>query len=139
MSDYLSSYRQRLIRNNDALKKLADDVIKEDPEIEVYFHYEDRLHQYVVFFKGELRNNVGFHEVPYRWSGCGYGEFSYSHMGKANCEMPFTVNDVLTTFKPITEICKFELTKVFFKSKKDYLKWYSFYKRYIPNLENNEN
>jgi len=42
--------------------------------------------------------------------------------------MPFDVNDVLTTFKPITSILRRQPNE-YFKSKEDYLKWYSYLKR----------
>ena len=129
MSDYLTDYRARLERNDKALKNLADEVIKAEPEIEVYFHYNNKFQNNVIFFKGEYINTITFHEVPYRWSGCGYSEFGKSHNGDDNVSMPFDVNDVLTTFKPITSILKSQPDK-HFKSKEQYLKWYSFYERY---------
>jgi len=129
MSDYLKHYRLRLERNDKELRELADNVIKAEPEVEVYFHRSNELQNSLCFFKGESINGIAFHEVPYRWSGCGYSEFGKSHNGDDNVSMPFDVNDVLTTFKPITSILKSQPDK-HFKSKEQYLKWYSFYERY---------
>lgn len=129
MSNFFDAYRERLKRNHNALLQLADDLIKIDPEIEAYIYREERrLVSNVVFFKGEGYNSIGFHDVPYRWSGCGHGEFSYSHGGGENHSMPFTPEDVLKTMQPITTVIKGG--DVRFKSKDQFLTWYSFYKRY---------
>jgi hypothetical protein len=129
MSDYLEHYRLRLERNNKELKELADNVIKADPEVEVYFNRNNELQNSLCFFKGESINGIAFYKVPYRWSGCGYSEFGKCHNGGENVSMPFDVNDVLTTFIPITNIKKSQPNN-FFKSKEQYLKWYSFYEKY---------
>lgn len=125
MSDYFTAHTERMQRNDKALHELAANVIKEDPTIEAYFHHDDSLKSNVLFFKGENINSVSFHEVPYHWSGCGIKD----HSSGDNVSMPFDVNDVLTTFHPITGILKYQ-PNVYFKSKEQYLKWYSFYKRW---------
>lgn len=130
MKTYMECYRERLERNSIALKELALEVIKSNPEIEVYFnHNKEKFQNSVLFFKGEMINSIGFHEVPYRWSGCGYHEFGKYHSGGENSSMPFTVEDVLSTFHPVTEI-KLRQPNEYCKSKEQYLKWYSFYKRW---------
>lgn len=123
MSDYLYAYASRLKRNEAALLKLADEVIALDPEVEVYHSETHRHISSIVFFKGENINSVAFHEVPYRWSGCGYGEHSRSHSGGENSSMPFTAQDVLNTFKPVTTVHSTD--NKFHKSKAEYLKWHS--------------
>lgn len=125
MSDYFTAHTARMERNDIALHELAADVIKQDPEVEVYFHYDDRYKGSVLFFKGEDINSVSFHEVPYHWSGCGLKD----HSGGDNVSMPFDVEDVLTTFHPVTGILK-QQPNEYFKSKEQYLKWYSFYKQF---------
>lgn len=127
------AYRARLIRNDAELRKLAADVKATEPTIEVYA-YQDRgsgLLNGVTFIKGDEINSVGFHEVPYRWSGCGYSE----HPGGERISMPFTVEDVLSTFHPINTIRFRYLNNnpndhscENFKGKGDYLKWYSYLK-----------
>jgi len=124
MSDYLTAYRERMERNHNALIELAKNVIKADPEVEVYFHYYNKYQDGVTFFKGEMINSVQFHEVPYHWSGCGLK----SHNGGDDVSMPFDVNDVLTTFKPITSIL-WRQPNEYFKSKENYLKWCSYLKK----------
>lgn len=124
MSDYLTAYRERMERNHNALIELTKNVIKADPEIEAYLYRNDVLQRSVIFFKGETINSVSFHEVPYRWSGCGVT----NHAGGENVSMPFNVNDVLTTFKPVTSIL-WRQPNEYFKSKEDYLKWCSYLKR----------
>ena len=126
MTTYFEAYQARLERNDKALKDLANEVIKQDPEVEVYFHKDDnQLKSSVIFFKGEQINSVSFHEVPYHWSGCGVK----SHNGGYNVSMPFDANDVLTTFQPVTNILKSQPNE-YFKSKEQYLKWLTFYKKW---------
>jgi hypothetical protein len=124
MSDYLTDYRARMERNHNALMELAKNVVKADPEVEAYIGRNDVLIKSVVFIKGETINGVAFLEVPYRWSGCGIS----NHSGGDNVSMPFDVNDVLTTFKPITTILNRQPDE-YFKSKEDYLKWCSYLNR----------
>jgi len=124
MSDYFTDYRARLERNQEALLELAVNVIQADPEVEVYLSNDGAFHRSVIFFKGETINSVSFHEVPYRWSGCGVT----NHSGGENVSMPFNVDDVLTTFKPITSIL-WRQPNEYFKSKEQYLKWCSYLKR----------
>ncbi len=123
MSDYMTAYRDRLERNQASLIQLIKEVQEKDPAIEAYVYDEQgsRLIGSVTFFKGELINRIGFHEVPYRWSGCGYGEHSRSHSGGDNIAMPFSADDALTTFHPIEHNSRT-------KDKATYLKWYSFLK-----------
>lgn len=131
MNNYLEAYYARIIRNHEDLLKLVTDVLEKDPSVEAYYHKEidnRRLISSVVFFKGEEINGIGFHEVPYRWSGCGYSEFSNSHSGGNNCEMPFTAEDVLNNFRSITTIKLRYYT--YFKSKSEYLKWCSYLKKH---------
>ena len=123
--NYQEARRARMQRNNDELLKLADEVIKADSSIEVYICRNNRLQNALVFFKGDQINSIGFHEVPYHWSGCGVN----NHTGGENISMPFDVNDVLTTFKPVTNI-KHRQPNEYFKSKEQYLKWCTYLKRY---------
>lgn len=120
MKDFLTAYGERLERNSAALLKLATDVMAADPTVEVYCHRDDKHKKGLVFFKGEEINKIHFHEVPYHWSGCGYAE----HFGGENLAMPFTVEDVLQTFKPVTTVM--DRHDTFFKSKAEYLKWCSY-------------
>jgi len=122
---YWTAYRARLERNDKELKELAKKVIESNPNIEVYFHHEDKFQNNVLFFNGESINSVSFHEVPYYWSGCGFTD----HYGGENSSMPFDVDDVMNTFKSIRSI-KYRQPNEYFKSKEQYLKWYSFYKRF---------
>lgn len=128
MEGYFEARTKRLERNQVALFELADEVLKADPKIEVYHHHADAFIQGLVFIKGEDINSVQFHEVPYRWSGCGHGEFNSSHSGGENVSMPFTKEDVLTTFSPITSKRKSSIE--LFKSKKHYLDWCSYLVKY---------
>lgn len=131
MSDFFTAYRLRLERNEADLLKLADEVLKLNPDIEIYHSKPlERRIRSLTFFNGEEINSVGFHEVPYRWSGCGYNEHSNSHYGGENVAMPFTANDVLSTFKPVTTVRHRHDT--FFKSKAEYLKWRSYLIKYQP-------
>lgn len=123
--DYMSGYTRRMEKNDWELHQLAKEVIQADPEVEVYFHHDDKYQDGVKFFKGEMINSVQFHEVPYHWSGCGLR----SHSGGDDVSMPFDVNDVLTTFKPVTSILKSQPDR-YFKSKEDYLKWSSYLKKW---------
>jgi hypothetical protein len=82
-------------------------------------------------------NSIHFHEVPYRWSGCGYEEHSKSHSGGENISMPFTADDVISTFKPINKIrFRYKNTNpndhsfIPFKNKEHYLQWNSFLNLY---------
>lgn len=121
---YWEAYRARLDRNQADLLKLAADVMAADNEVEVYRHHDEkRAVSSITFFKGEEINSVSFHEVPYRWSGCGYGEHNGCHSGGDNVSMPFDVNDVLTTFKPVKGMRKSQVEV--FKTKDQYLKWCS--------------
>lgn len=125
MSDYLTAYGLRLERNEEALLKLAKDVMELDPTVEVYHSGNlERKISSLTFFKGEDINSVGFHEVPYRWSGCGFREFYNYHSGGENVAMPFTAEDVLKTFKPVTTVMKSQPNQ-YFKNKEHCLKWYS--------------
>jgi hypothetical protein len=119
--DYFEARQERYKRNEKAIFELIRDVIKTDPQVKAYISNSDKIASHVTFFKGEEINSVSFHEVPYRWSGCGYKEHGGSNN---NLEMPFDVNDVLTTFKPITSILDRQPNE-YFKSKKQYLKWHS--------------
>jgi hypothetical protein len=125
---YLEAYRARLERNNDELLALANKVLQLDKTntIRVYVHESKPFKQNLVFIRGEEINSISFHEVPYHWSGCGHED----HAGGDNVSMPFTVRDVMTTFKPITLVNKSINEK--FKTVDQFLKWYSFYKEYKP-------
>lgn len=105
MADYWTARRARFIRNQFDLIVLACKVIKIDPSVEIYVHrdYHKRFLDAIVFIKGEKINEIAFHDVPYRWSGCGYEENWQGnyHSGGPNHKMPFNENDVLTTFHPI--------------------------------------
>lgn len=126
MKTFFDAYRERLERNQNDLYKLAKEVALVDPTVEIYKHKDsNRFCQSLTFFKDELINSVSFHEVPYRWSGCGFKEHGGSHYGIHNTCMPFDANDVLTTFRPITEIL-YRQQNEYFKSKKQYLEWFSF-------------
>lgn len=124
MSDFFKAYRARLVRNQEALINLIKEVRKADPTVEAYTGRNDRFICGVVFIKDEGINSIHFHEVPYRWSGCGYGEFNnYHHSGGENNSMPFTAKDVIDNFKPIKGMRKSQVEV--FKDKAHYLKWSS--------------
>lgn len=140
MSDYLIAYGERLKRNQEQLISLINDVKEKYPEIEIYV-YNDFLKRKtllnnVLFFKGEQINSIRFHEVPYGWSGCSYPKNGNTHPGGDNVSMPFTADDVANNFKSVTKLIKSHTTKQnqpfteYFESKKHYLNWYSFYKKY---------
>ena len=122
MSDYLKAYSKRLERNEADLINLIKAVQQQDNTIEAYINdaRNGRIRN-VVFFKDDKINSIWFHEVPYRWSGCGYNEHHKSHPGLENCKMPFTAQDVIDTFQPIQ-------TSSYIKraTKEAYLKWYSY-------------
>lgn len=126
MKTYFEAHRERLENNQTALLKLAGEVLAKDPTIEIY-HYKDQLIPGLIFIKGEKINSVHFHEVPYRWSGCGHREFSNSNH---TLEMPFSADDVLSTFKPIAgkRLSQVET----FKNKAHYLKSCSYLTRFTP-------
>jgi len=134
MSSYFKAYKERIIRNQHDLLTLAKKVIKKDPDIEVYCHHNffnqknSRYISSLTFFKKEDLTTIAFHQVPYRWSGCGHGEFRNSHYGINNNEMPFIVDDVLSNLTPVTKKKK-RNPNVFFISKKEYLQWYSYLTR----------
>jgi len=141
MTDFFDAYRSRLERNQADIFALIKDVQALNPSIEAYVHHDTgRFQQGVVFIRNEEINSIHFHEVPYRWSGCGHGEFNNSHSGGENCSMPFTVEDVLKTFKPINTVRwrykdKHGLESVYFKNKQHYLEWCSYLKKYEQNIE----
>ena len=112
----------RLKRNHENLIRLAIDTIFQNPYIEVYLHknHQNENISGIYFFNGEMYNKVQFHEVPYRWSGCGFGEFYKSNNSS---EMPFTPSDVLSTMIDIKTVQKQH--KTFFKGKKEFLTWFS--------------
>ncbi len=126
MSNYFDAYRARLERNQADLLNLANEVKKLLPEIEVYVNrdYPNRLLSSITFIHGETINTIAFHDVPYRWAGCGFREWSYSHSGGENSSMPFTAVEVLQTMQPITKVKKRQ--NEFFKSKSNLLSWWSF-------------
>jgi hypothetical protein len=136
---YLEAYGERLKRNQSELLQLIKDVLEKDSTIEAYV-YNDFLKgechlQGVVFIKGEKINSVHFHEVPYRWSGCGYGEFGKSHSGGDNVSMPFDADDVINNFRPINSIVHRRKAHnseeaEYFKDKQQYLNWCSYLKQY---------
>ena len=125
MSDFLKAYRARKKRNHDDLIQLIEDVKKKNKDVKAYVHNSDRYIDSVYFVLDESINVIQFNETPYRWSGCGYTDFANSHYGLENCKLPFTADDVLSTFEPI----KSKKTE-YFKSIDQYLKWYSFLKQY---------
>jgi len=128
MKTYIEARQERLERNQAQLFELAKSVLKSDPKIEIYHYDGDRPVQGLVFIKGENINSIHFHEVPYRWSGCGYGEHNNSTYGGENYSMPFTTEDVITTFQPITTVKK--TYKDCFKSIESYLEWCSYLTKY---------
>ena len=131
--DYLTGYARRMEKNDWELHQLAQEVIKADPEVEVYFHHDENRYQNgVKFFKGEMINGIQFSEVPYRWSGCGvsnHGGIESDYGGLSTCSMSFDVNDVLTTFHPITDVLHRQPNE-YFKSKEQFLKWSSYLKKW---------
>ena len=130
MNNYWTARKARFERNQNDLLELAKKVKEKYPSIEIYVHHEypQAYLKSITFFKDEMINSIGFHEVPYHWSGCGYKE----HSGGENVSMPFDEDDVFRTFKPITSIL-FRQPNEHFKSKEQYLKWYSFLKKFEPN------
>ena len=135
MSDYLTAYYARMVRNQEELIKLINEVKEKDPSIEAYVHadyYRDgRCISSVKFIKDETINGIGFHEVPYHWSGCGFREHGgIMNPGGNNYCMPFTADDVISTFVPIKggRLSQVET----FRDKAHYLKWCSYLTLYIP-------
>lgn len=126
MKTFFEAYGERLEQNQTDLINFAKEVRIKHPEIEIYRSSVDGFISGLVFFKSEDKNEIHFHEVPYRWSGCGHGEFYDSHYGKEHNRMPFNIDDLISTFRPITRI-KYSQPNNFFKSKADFLKKYSFY------------
>lgn len=127
--DYLEARTARYKRNEEAILKLVKEVLLADSEIEVYTQRDKKTISSITFFKGEDINSISFHEVPYRWSGCGFKEHGGSNH---NLDMPFDVNNVLTTFKPVSSILLRQPNE-YFESKEQYLKWSSWLKQ-INNL-----
>jgi len=126
---YFKARAERTIRNNDNLKHLADMVMEADSRIEVYHHKSVPYIESITFFKGEEINTIGFHDIPFRWSGCGFKEIK-THGDKrakgGQLEMPFTVADVLNNFEAIQPNHRF-------KTKEEYLKWYNYLTKYEKN------
>lgn len=133
MNNYLTSYQKRLIKNDFALKQLAIDVMEADPSVTVYLNNDkDRPNYFIVFFREEEMSSITFKEVPYRWDGCGVKD----HPGKGNnADMPFEVEHVLSSFKPITSVLNRKPNE-YFKSKDHYLSIYSSLKQYKPIVGN---
>lgn len=123
MNDYLKAYRERLERNHNDLLNLAKDVVAANPKVEVYGSANKNLYSGLVFILGQKINSVSFHEVPYRWSGCGYGEFKNSNYSS---RMPFIAEEVLNTMKDISTVNKTVNEK--FTNKNEYLIWCSYLK-----------
>lgn len=130
MSDYFTARKLRFERNQADLIQLIKDVQLIDNTVEAYVHsdYPKRFMERVTFIRGEEINTIRFHEVPYRWSGCGYSENHNSHWGGENSKMPFTAEDVIKTFQPIKGLRKSQVE--LFKDKEHYLKWCSYLKKY---------
>lgn len=125
---YLEAYRERIKRNESKLFELAKNVLAVNQNIEVYMYKGTQYKKGLVFFNEEKINSICFHEVPYRWSGCGFTEFGQSHPGIEGSEMPFSVEDVLNNFQSIQSVRK--NVNENFKSKEHFLKWYSFYTKF---------
>ncbi len=126
MSDYFKAYRGRLEKNQTDIINLINEVKKVNPLIKAYVvSSKNRIISSVTFIKGEEINRIGFHEVPYRWSGCGYKEHHSSHYGLS---MPFTANDVLKTFQSIKGMYKNQ--SAVYKNAKEYLTWNSYLTEY---------
>lgn len=126
MKTYLEAYHERYLRNENNILKLCKEVLEKDPEIKVYAYFKNnRIISSVVFIKNETKNHIGFHEVPYRWSGCGYSEIGgLPHYGLRGNEMPFELNDVLDNFISITSVK--HSCDSYHKSVKGFLKWCSY-------------
>lgn len=123
--DFLEARTARYKRNEEAILKLVKEVLEADSEIEAYVHNSDKVISSVTFFKGNDINSISFHEVPYRWSGCGFKEHGGSNH---TLDMPFELIDVLSEFKPIRSILLRQPNE-YFKSKEEYLKWCSWLKQ----------
>ena len=127
----MEAYRARLERHQKALVKLTQDVQTLDPTVEAYvsnLHDGSGLLLGVTFFKGEEINSIHWHEVPYRWSGCGHEEHRNSYHAH---EMPFFVEDVFAHFEPVKGKRLGEGQN--FKSKEHYLNWLSYLKPFDAN------
>jgi len=137
MGNYFEARLARYKRNSVAILELIKLVMEADSEIEVYLHRDcitgSDVVSSVTFFKGEQINSISFHEVPYGWSGCGHKEHGGYHKGGENHSLPFEVADVLTTFKPVTNILSRQPSE-FFKTKEEYLKWCSWLVRFEGNI-----
>jgi hypothetical protein len=146
MSDYFKAYRARLERNQAQIIQLIKDVQEKDNSVEAYVYDQQgsRLLSGVTFIKEESVNSIHFHEVPYRWSGCGYGEHGNSHYGGENSSMPFTADDVLSTFRPINTVRWRYVNKnpndhsfIPYRDKKHYLEWNLFLKPFKHEEKSN--
>ena len=112
------------MRNERYLLSLAAEVQKIDPSIKCYVHEDDtRILSGLCFIKKETINFIHFHEVPYRWSGCGFSAHEESCYVLEN---PFTANDVTSTFQPITTQRK--KYNEFFKTVEQYVSWHTWLK-----------
>jgi hypothetical protein len=129
--NYLEAYRARLERNEAALKNLIFDVKKLRPEIKAHVNLNGGLLKSVTFIRGEDINTACFHEVPYCWSGCGYSKYN-PHYGGENGAMPFSAEDVINNFVPVTTKNHTYDTK--FKSMEQYLKWCSYLTEYSETV-----
>jgi hypothetical protein len=129
MSEFFIAYAARLKRNEEALIRLIKDVTTKDPTVEAYIVSRDlnRTIEGVTFIKGDQINQIHFHKVPYRWSGCGYSEHRKYHYGGENYSMPFTAEDVLKTFTPINQE---RMVTRNFKDKEEYLMWRNYLIKY---------
>ena len=127
---YIEAYKARMIRNNDELLQLAKEVNEKDPTVEIYKYKSELNIAHLTFFKGEEINSIGFHEVPYHWSGCNVGD----HSGLDNISMPFTVDDVLSTFHSVKRVL-YKQPNEYYKTKKGYLKFNSYLEKIVYEKE----
>lgn len=121
---YFEARKERLIRNNDDLKNLADKVLAIDNTVEVYHNDRDHYIESITFFRGEDIVKITFSEVPFRWSG----PSTRSAKNQENIAMPYTAENVLNSFKTVKN--QKHRYDGCFESKKEYLDWCSYLVRY---------
>ena len=121
---YFEARFARRTRNNDALKNLADKVMKEDSSVQAYYCRNDEEIESITFIKGEEISTISFTEVPFQWSG----PEERSAENQENIAMPYTAKDVLGSFYSIKNVK--HRHDSYFQSKEEYLKWCSYLIKY---------
>ena len=114
---YFEARRNRAIRNDDALKNLADKLVRKDPTIQAYINRNETVHESIVFIRGEELCSITFTTVPFKWNG----PSKKSAKNQENIAMPYTPEDVLDSFHTVKNVKHRHDT--YFKSMEEYLGW----------------